>query len=390
MIRPTRTEQILERLVAFKSISADSNLELIGYVEALLSENGFEVHRIADATGEKAGLFARFGPPVPGVLLSGHTDVVPTEGQAWTHDPFILTRDGDHLYGRGTTDMKGFIASALALAERAADVPLQRPLLLAFSYEEEIGCLGIRQMIDAMEDRIGRPEFCIVGEPTQMQVAIGHKGKGALRAICRGQSGHSALAPNFANAIHIAIDFVQELRALQTWFADSGSKDPAYEIPYTTLHVGKISGGRVLNIVAEEATVEFEYRHVAADAPEDIMEQILKVAETVASRYREKFAGASISVERYNAYPGLDVAEQSDIVTMVQNLARTNSVCKVSFGTESGFFDGLAIPTVVCGPGSMTGQGHMPDEYITTSQLAACDAMMDRLLEYLGSERPDA
>jgi len=390
MTKPTRTEEILERLIAFKSVSADSNLELIDYVEALLSEVGFRVHRIADASGEKAGIFARLGPEVPGVLLSGHTDVVPSEGQAWTRDPFILTREGDRLYGRGTTDMKGFIASALSLAERAAAVPLQRPLLLAFSYEEEIGCLGIRQMIGAMEERIGRADFCIVGEPTQMQVAIGHKGKGALRAICSGQSGHSALAPKLTNALHLAIDFVQELRALQTWFAENGSKDPAYEIPYTTLHVGKINGGRALNIVAEEATVEFEYRHVAADDPEEIMEQILKAAEAVASRYRENFAEASISVERYNAYPGLEVAEDSDIVTVVQNLARTNSVCKVSFGTESGFFDALGIPTVVCGPGSMTGQGHMPDEYITTGQLKACDAMMDRLLQYLRSERQQA
>lgn len=381
----TRTEEILAQLVGFKTISTDSNLLLIDFAEDLLNRCGFQVRRLPDATGAKAGLFARTGPDGAGVLLSGHTDVVPTEGQLWTRDPFTLTREEDRLYGRGTTDMKGFIASALAMAERAALTPLQRPLMLALSYDEEIGCVGIRQMIGDLQSSIGLPAFCIVGEPTEMQVAVGHKGKGALRATCRGQSGHSALAPHFVNAIHLATDFTAALRDLQSHFARAGHRDPAYDVPYSTIHVGKITGGRALNIVADEAVVEFEYRHLPTDDPDDIMARIQDAAQRVARPYQGRCAQATITVERTNAYPGLDVDEQEQVVTFVKTLARTNHIIKVAFGAESGFFDGIGIPTVVCGPGSMSDQGHMPDEYVTRTQLASCDAMLDRLLTHLQS-----
>lgn len=376
----TRTLDILDRLIAFDTVSANSNLALADYAEPLLTRCGFSVVRIADGSGAKAGLYAEKGPEGAGVLLSAHTDVVPAAGQTWTRPPFRLTREGDRLFGRGTTDMKGFVASVLALAERASATDLGEPLRIVLSYDEEVGCTGIREMLDRLQPLLGRPRACIVGEPTEMAVAIGHKGKAALRATCHGQGGHSALAPRFVNALHMAADFMTELRALQDDLARTGARDAAYDIPYSTVHVGKLDGGTALNIVPDMATLDLEYRHLAADASDGVLARIITAGDQVAAQYRAAFDGARIEVERYNAYPGLDVPAGTEVVTYVKGLARTNTVTKVAFGTEAGYFHQLGIPTVVCGPGSMEAQGHKPDEFVTLAQLAACDAMMDRLL----------
>jgi acetylornithine deacetylase len=376
----TPTLEILDRLVACDTVSARSNLEIITYIEAYLAERGFSVTRIPAPSGDKAGLYAELGPAGTGILLAAHTDVVPVEGQNWTRDPFRLTNEGDRVFGRGTTDMKGYVASVLALADRAAKAGLKEPLRIALSYDEEVGCVGIREMLPQLTPLVGKPRICFVGEPTEMQVAVGHKGKVALRATCHGQSGHSALAPNFVNALHLAADFIGELRGLQRDLARDGAQDPAYDIPYTTIHAGVLTGGTALNIVPDRAVLEFEFRHLAADAASDILTSIRQAAERVADSYRPIFAEADIDVVQYNAYPGLDVAESDPVVPYVLGLAQTNSVTKVAFGTEAGYFHALGIPTVVCGPGSMAGQGHKPDEYITLAQLAACDTMMDRIL----------
>ncbi len=377
----TQTLDILDRLIGFNTVSANSNLEIITYIEDFLATRGFEVTRVPDETGQKAGIYASLGPREgAGVLLSAHTDVVPVEGQNWTRDPFKLTREEGRVYGRGTTDMKGYVASVMALADRASKADLNEPLKIAFSYDEEIGCVGIKKMIDKMEPTIGLPRACFVGEPTEMQVAVGHKGKAALRATCRGQAGHSALAPNFTNALHLAAGFVAELQALQQDLAQNGARDMAYGVPYSTVHVGKLSGGTALNIVPDTAELIFEYRHLVADRPEDLEARINAAAERVTSQYRAAFPEAAIEVEKYNAYPGLDVAEGAEIVNFAQKLAQTNDVTKVAFGTEAGYFDAIGVPTVVCGPGSMEGQGHKADEYLELSQLAACDQMMDRVL----------
>ncbi|MEX0303703.1 MAG: M20/M25/M40 family metallo-hydrolase, partial [Leisingera sp.] len=200
----TATLDILERLTGFDTVSRNSNLELAAYAEAFLAERGFTVTRLPSPDGSKTGLYAEKGPAGQGILLSAHTDVVPVDGQAWTRDPFRLTREGSRVYGRGTTDMKGYAASALALAGRAAQADLKEPLKIALSYDEEVGCVGIQEMLERLAPLIGRPRACFVGEPTGMEVAIGHKGKAALRAVCHGQSGHSALAPYFTNALHLA------------------------------------------------------------------------------------------------------------------------------------------------------------------------------------------
>ena len=361
------TLNILERLIAFNTVSANSNLEIIAYIEAFLRERGFRLTRIEDETGHKTGLFAEVGPAGDGVLLSAHTDVVPVEGQDWTRDPFALTREVGRLYGRGTTDMKGYVAAMLYAADLVSKVPLRQPLKLALSYDEEVGCVGIQQMIDRLAPLVGQPRACFVGEPTQMQVAIGHKGKAALRAVCHGQTGHSALAPNFVNALHLAVDFVTGLSGVQDWLRDQGACDEAYDIPFSTVHVGKMSGGTALNIVPDRAELIFEYRHLAADPSEMILSRIHDAADAACARYLCEWSGARIEIEQYNAYPGLAVDKEAPVTRMALGLAQTNAVTKVPFGTEAGFFAALGIPTVVCGPGSMSGQGHKPDEYLEVS-----------------------
>ena len=216
-----------------------------------------------------------------------------------------------------------------------------------------------------------------------MRIAVGQKGKAALRATCFGQSGHSALAPNFVNALHLAAEFVIELRALQQSLIDEGARDAAYDIPFSTIHVGKLSGGTALNIVPDKAELTFEYRYLPEDSAEDILSRISEAAERVAQRYRSVWSDARIEVEQYNSYPGLDVSEDDPNIQTLLKLAENHLSMKVPFGSEAGFFAGQQIPTVVCGPGSMEGQGHKPDEYVTTQQIVACESMLDEVLKLL-------
>lgn len=378
------TLEVLERLVAFDTVSARPNAEIIAYIEAYLRHRGARITRIVP--GDKAGLYAEIGPPGPGILLSGHTDVVPVAGQDWTRPPFALTRDGNRLYGRGTTDMKGYLASMLAAADMASRGPLAAPLKLVFSYDEEVGCVGIQQMMGRLSPLMGTPRAAIVGEPTEMQVAIGHKGKSAFTAICRGQSGHSSLAPDFVNALHLAADFVAALRDMQDALRRDGARDPAYDIPYSTVHVGTLEGGRALNIVPDRADLSVEIRHLPGDDPAALLARIRLAADTVSARYRTQWDGARIEINEMNAYPGLDIAPEDRVVATALALAETNQTTKMAFGTEAGVFAAQGIPTVICGPGSMAGQGHKPDEYITVDQLAACHRMMARIVEDLRRE----
>jgi len=375
------TLEILTPLIGFNSVSARSNLDIIAFIEGFLRERGFRLTRFDDLPSQKAGLFAEIGPTEGGILLSGHTDVVPVDGQDWTRDPFHMSRDNGRVYGRGATDMKGYLACMLRAADQASKRELTEPLKLVFSYDEEIGCVGIQQMAAQLAPHLGDPRACFVGEPTEMKVAIGHKGKAAIKATCIGQNGHSALAPNFVNALHLATDFIAELRGIQAWLAADGARDTAYDISCSTVHVGTLSGGTALNIVPDKAELVFEYRHLAEDSPELIMDTINAAAQRIAGRYQFDFSGADILLERYNTYPGLSVAPEAAIVGLAQRLAGGSETTKVAFGTEAGVFAGLSLPTVVCGPGSMAGQGHKPDEYVTEAQLAACDQMMDRIID---------
>ncbi|MDQ0469592.1 acetylornithine deacetylase [Labrys wisconsinensis] len=374
---------LLERLVGFPTVSARSNLALIGFVRDVLAERGIEARLLPDATGEKASLFVTIGPrETPGIMLSGHTDVVPTEGQAWTADPFVLAERDGRLYGRGTADMKGFLACALRAADLASRKPLATPLHLALSYDEEIGCVGVRPMLDMLA-AAPRPRLVIVGEPTSLALALGHKGKVAARATCCGIAAHSALAPHGLNAIHLAADFVAALRRRQAALAAEGARDEAYDVPYTTVHAGLIRGGTALNIVPDRAEVDFEIRNLAADDATAILSAITEDAAAIAAPHRRRFPAAAVCVEVVNDYPGLDEAAESEAAAFMRGLLDAPAITKVAFGTEGGLFrERLGVPVVVCGPGSMD-QGHKPDEFVSRAQIEACDGMMDRLVERL-------
>lgn len=382
---PTLSEALLARLVAFDTVTLQPNLALIEAVRELLAAHGIASTLVRSEDGTRANLHASVGPAdVPGVLLSGHTDVVPAAGQAWTVPPFALTERDGLLYGRGTADMKGFVACAVNAMLRASGRPLRRPLQLALSYDEEIGCVGVRRLLEVMETATVRPALCIVGEPTSMQIATGHKGKMALRAVCQGLEGHSALAPRALNAIHLACDLVGAMRALQDALRARGARDPAYDVPYATVHAGCIHGGRALNIVPNECTVDFEIRHLAQDDPDALLAPLRQAADGIREQARRQAPAADIRIETVNAYPGLDTHPASEAVRFVESLLPAGTGrTKVAFGTEGGLFTRhLDVPVVVCGPGSIV-QAHKPDEYVSRAQLAECDAFMERLVAAL-------
>ncbi len=376
--------EILDRLIAFDTVSRNPNMDLMGYVQGLLDEAGVASTLIPNAEGTKANLLATIGPEGgAGVMLSGHTDVVPVEGQAWTRPPFRLTQAEGRFYGRGTADMKGFVACALAAGLGAAKRGLKSPLHLAFSYDEEIGCQGVRSMIDLLRDAPVRPAMCIVGEPTSLTVATGHKGKVALSARCVGREGHSALAPMAMNALHLGCDLVQVLRDVQDELRAHGPRDGDYDVAYTTVHAARVTGGVALNIVPNLCEVEFEIRNVAEDDPQALIRDIRARAAAIVARVSDHAPEAAIEITQSWSYPGLNTARTADVVGFVTSLTGGNATCKVAFGTEGGLFArDLDIPTVVCGPGSML-QGHKPDEYVEVSQIERCDAMLATLVDRL-------
>ncbi|MDU8632134.1 acetylornithine deacetylase [Pseudomonas syringae group sp. 243L2] len=377
-----RALEILKRLIAFDTVSSEPNMALIEYVRELLASKGIESLIVKDETGKKANLFASTGPrDVPGVLLSGHTDVVPAAGQAWTLPPFQATLRDGRIYGRGTCDMKGFIALAIDAMLDAADMTLIRPLQLALSHDEEIGCVGVRRLLDVLHLAPMRPFLCVVGEPTLMQFAVGHKGKASYRTFCRGQEAHSSLAPRAVNAIHLASDFIAELRNSQKQIEQQGARDEGYDIPYSTVHIGRIDGGKALNIVPNLCTMEFEYRNLPGDNPDVLLEQLRERAEVLVREAKQLSGVAAIEIEVMNEYPALETHPSVEAVRMLHAFAEPGTQhIKVSYGTEGGLFAGrLNVPVVVCGPGSIE-QAHKPDEFIEESQMKAGERFLQTLL----------
>jgi acetylornithine deacetylase len=384
------TLSFLRDLIAFPTVSRDPNRALIEYCADYLRSIGAVVEIIAADSGDKANLYATIGSGmVPGVMLSGHTDVVPVDGQLWTKPPFEAVVESGRVYGRGTADMKGFVAAALSCAgiaaQRHLQTPLQTPLHLALSYDEEIGCVGVRSLIDMLAGAPVKPAMCIVGEPTAMAIATGHKGKTAIEAACVGSVAHSALAPQAVNAIHLACDLIAQIRHLQDDMITDGAQDSAYDIPYTTLHAGMITSGVALNIVPDHAVVTFEIRNLAADDPETILHRLRRAIAPVIAVARKRAAEADIVFKVINSYPGLETSLDEAVVAMVAELTGRDERIKVAFGTEGGLFSQrLGIPAVVCGPGSME-QGHKADEFVTLAQLDSCDAMLASLVNRLAT-----
>ncbi|EPJ97485.1 acetylornithine deacetylase [Pseudomonas sp. CFII68] len=377
-----RVLAIFERLLALETVSSESNLALIEYVRELLLSKGIESLIVKDESGKKANLFASTGPSeLPGVLLSGHTDVVPAAGQAWTVPAFQATvRDG-RVYGRGSCDMKGFIALAIDAMLDAADHSLNRPLQLALSHDEEIGCVGVRRLLDVLHLAPVRPFLCVIGEPTNMQFVLGHKGKGSYRTYCRGLEAHSSLAPRSVNAIHVACDFIAALRQSQQQLQEQGAQDADYDVPYSTVHVGQIVGGKALNIVPNLCTLDFEVRNLPDDDLDLFLEQLRERAEVIVREAKKLSSVADIEIETLNVYPGLDTHPSVEAVRFLKNFATPDTgTTKVSFGTEGGLFkQRLDVPVVVCGPGSIE-QAHKPDEFIEISQMEAGERFLEGLL----------
>lgn len=377
----------LRSLIAFPSVSLTPNEALMEYVEGVLHACGIGTTRFPSPDDpSRTNLLASVGPAARrGVLLSGHTDVVPVAGQPWSTDPFTMTEKDGRYYGRGTADMKGFVACALSAMQKASKLPLQRPLQLALSFDEEIGCVGVRHMLGAITHQIEAPMLCIVGEPTLMRIGTGHKGKAAYRAVCCGQAGHSGLAPLFTNAIHMATDLVAALREVQRELADTGPRDEGYAVPYTTVHVGTIQGGTALNIVPSECRVDFEIRNVRPDDPAEILQRVM---QRLTRRVRQEALDPKAplpDITLNNSYPSLHTAEDSEAVRLLSQLLPPGTACtRVDYGTEGGLFQQRwqQTPVLVCGPGSIT-VAHKADEYVEASQLQACDRMLEGLVEFL-------
>jgi acetylornithine deacetylase len=375
--------QWIERLVAFDTTSYKSNLQLIDTVAEVLSSLGATIAITYDEYRHKANLFATIGPAErPGIVLSGHTDVVPVEGQDWSRDPFTMARHDDRLYGRGTADMKSFIAACLALAPEFAARPLAMPVHFAFSYDEEIGCVGVRRLIEDLAHLEVRPKLCIVGEPTEMQAIIGHKGKKSVRCHVHGHECHSALNHQGVNAVEIAAELVARLRALQRRIREHGPFDHDYQPPYTTVHTGVIQGGTALNIVPKDCSFEFEFRNLPEHDCEALMAEVRGWAQDLVPEMLAIAPEAGFTFDEYNTTAGLAMRADDEAVRFVQALSGRTDSGKVSFTTEAGLFQNAGIPAVVCGPGNIQ-QAHKPDEFIAVQQVAQCERFLRRLLDHM-------
>ena len=381
--------QLLERLIRFDTTSRNSNLELIAHVKDYLSDFGIDSLLVYDETGSKANLYATVGPQDrSGVMLSGHTDVVPVDGQDWSTDPFSVTAKGGALFGRGTADMKGFIACALARIPQMMEQPLLAPVHIALSYDEEIGCIGVRRLLDALNGHPVRPAMGIIGEPTGMKVVNAHKGKQGWRVSIRGRAAHSAYPVEGVNAVEIAAELIGHIRCVYGQVHEQGPTDEGYRVPHSTLHVGPIEGGRALNIVPDACEFSFEVRHLPDETADHYFQQIVDYAEEVLlPRMHAIDPDTSVEFEALAGYPGLNTPADAPAVRFVQMLLEdTGDPEKISFGSEAGLFeDRVKVPCVVCGPGSIL-QAHRPDEYVEEAQLIRCWRFIGRLVTHLQSE----
>lgn len=380
--------KLLADLVAFDTTSRNSNLDLIAYVETYLSIFGIAARRVISDDGQKASLWATIGPEVGGgLILNGHTDCVPVDGQNWSTPPFELTERDGRFYGRGACDMKGFLACALAAVPKMIEAPLVRPIHLAFSHDEEIGCIGVRSLLSELAESGRKAEGCIVGEPTSMQAVIGHKGGRAYRCTVSGLSVHSSLAPLGVNAIRYAAELIGFIGTVADQLA-AGPRDDDFDLPHSTISVGLIEGGTAINIVPNSCSFVFEFRNLIEVDQDEIFNMIRAHAEDVLlAEMKMTDAQAAIGFEPIYTYPAHAIAPDHPLVTEMKGILDRNSHSKVAFGAEAGLFlSEWALPTILCGPGAIA-QAHRPDEYVDLSQLELCDRFLDRLIARQGRGR---
>lgn len=378
----------LRKLVAFDTTSRHSNLDLIETVRDALAAQGLRPWLAGNAEGTKANLFctlpAHDGGTQGGIALSGHTDVVPVDGQDWASDPFTLTDKGDgRLYGRGACDMKGFIAAAMALVPEFLAMPRARPLHLAFSYDEEVGCAGAPRMLAEVQARGIRIDGCVVGEPTSMKPVVAHKGINLYRCRVHGRAAHSSLTPRGCNAIEYAARLICHIRDLADAQRAQGPFDELFDVPHTTLTTNQISGGIAVNTIPAACEFSYEFRNLPSVAADDLQAQIQRhVQSELLPRMRREYADARIDIDAVASAPGLQASEQAAITQLVRALTRDDDVRKVAYGTEAGLFQAIGIPTVVCGPGAIE-QAHKPDEYVEKEQLRLCEDFLRQLARAL-------
>lgn len=389
-LETAQSVKLIGDLIGFPTVSRDPNRDLLLHVEAYLKSHGVASDILWAPGGQKGNLWATIGPPdARGVILSGHSDVVPTEGQDWTSDPFKLREAGGKLYGRGTCDMKGFLGIVLAAVPQILRRKLKAPVHIAISYDEEVGCMGVRSLIERLAHMPLKPALCIVGEPTSMQVIIGHKGGRSYRVHITGRPAHSSLAPRSVSAIEAGAELVMFLKGIAKDWAQNGPFDSEFDLTHSTLSVGMIDGGTAINIVPEHCNVTFEFRHLASVDAEAVSQKIMTFArETLLPPMRAIAPESDIVFEPLYEYPGLDIAAEHPAVTFVKQLVGRNDHAKVAYGTEAGLFHGKAgVASVVCGPGSI-GEAHKADEFLALSQVEMCEAMLSRLLDRLEQGPP--
>ena len=376
---------MIERLIGFNTVSRDSNLGLIEWTRDYLQGFGAATRLTYDATGKKANLFATLGDSnKPGLILSGHTDVVPVDGQNWDSDPFLaLERDGK-LYARGAADMKGFIGIILAQAPKFVaalnDRRLDAPLHYSLSYDEEVGCIGVRGLIRDLEQHNIRPAGCVVGEPTSMQPIIAHKGTHRFRCAVRGREAHSSYVTHGVNAIEYAARLVVYIRQIAERLAQSETRGYGFTVPYSTLSTGVIHGGIAANVIPKDCVFSFDMRTLPHTSPDSLYQEIRTYAEGLAREMQAVDAKSGIDLEWLSQTVGLSAAETDAIVQWAMRLSRNTQVGKVSYGTEAGLFQKMGVPSVICGPGDIA-QAHGPNEFVALDQLAQCERFMDRILE---------
>ena len=369
---------LTKKLIAFDTTSRSSNLALIDFAQELLERAGARCRRSYDASGRKANLFATLGPDGDGgYVLSGHTDVVPVDGQDWSSDPFQAEVRGDKLFGRGTCDMKGFAGVALSLVPEIATAKLKRPIHFALSYDEEVGCTGVSGLIDDLAEAKIKPALAIVGEPTLMKVVGAHKGGTAVKTRCHGREGHSSAPNKGASAVMMAGEFIAALARIGIELQDD--RDPRFDPPYSTTQANVVHGGTALNILAREASIVWECRTLPGRDPMDVVNRAKELAAEILPKYQNGAPDASIETTVTSSYPGLALDMDSAAVALAREISGANDVEAVAYGTEAGHFARAGIPAVICGPGSID-QAHRPDEFVALSELAACEVFLRKVI----------
>ncbi len=372
---------MIERLVGFPTVSRNSNLGLIEWVRDYLAGMGVTSRLTYDATGKKANLFATVGEGSrAGLVLSGHTDVVPVDGQVWDTDPFKATVVGDKLYGRGTADMKGFIANALLLVPKYLAAKTDAPLHIALSYDEEVGCIGVRSLIQDLTEMGLKTAGCIVGEPTMMQPIIAHKGTHRFRCCITGREAHSSYTTQGVNSIEYAARIIVYIRQMADRLAQLETRDYSFTVPFTTLQTGTIKGGIASNIVPKDCEFNFEARTMPGASADRLYQEIQDFAATLLPEMLRVEPNAVIAFEMLASAPGMSAEESDAIVQLAVGLSRNKPNGAVSYGTEAGLFHQAGIPSVICGPGDIE-QAHRPNEFVALEQLAQCEQFMTRIVE---------